>query len=152
MPRETIAERFWDKVDKGNPGECWEWRGYRNAKGYGGIRIRGKGVYAHRLSYELNNGPIPDGMLVCHTCDNPPCVNPGHLWTGSHKDNAADKMRKGRYRHVPRARELNGNAKLTAQIAAAIRAEPAGNTVRGLAAKYGVSKSTISAVRRGAAW
>lgn len=96
----TITERFWIKVDK--TGDCWEWRASRNYRGYGTFSIGyGKSpVLAHRRSYEMTYGAIPDGLFVLHHCDNPPCVRPEHLFLGTNADNMADMMKKGRY--VPR--------------------------------------------------
>lgn len=100
--RRPLAERFWEKVDRRGPDECWEWTASINRKGYGGIStgsIR-RGDYkrhiASRVSWELHYGPIPDGMFVCHNCDNPPCVNPAHLWLGTHTENLQDMSAKGR--------------------------------------------------------
>jgi hypothetical protein len=78
-----------------------EWQGGRDLQGYGQIFVRGQAkptrLKAHRVSYELHVGPIPDGMCVCHTCDNPPCLNPEHLWLGTNADNTRDKTEKGRH-------------------------------------------------------
>lgn len=77
---------------------CWIWRGNVNtATGYGRLFFRGRNLFAHRVSFGLHHGPIPDGMNVCHHCDNPPCVNPEHLFLGTDRDNVDDKMRKGRW-------------------------------------------------------
>jgi len=86
-----VIERFWDKVGGEGPNNCWEWNGARSKNGYGRFWINGAGVhYAHRISYIMCSGPIPDGGLVLHRCDNPPCVNPEHLYLGNHSENALD--------------------------------------------------------------
>lgn len=97
----TELERFWAKVDQSpGPEGCWTWTSTRNHRGYGLFRVAtDKQVSAHRYSYQLVNGPIVDGSFVCHTCDNPPCVNPAHLWSGSQSDNMQDRNRKGRTRN-----------------------------------------------------
>jgi hypothetical protein len=74
--KKTIEERFWSKVDKKGPEECWEWKAGRFDTGYGAFSINGKTIHSHRLSYELSKEEIPKGLCVCHTCDNPSCVNP----------------------------------------------------------------------------
>lgn len=91
----TLAERLWARVERRGPGECWEWTAHRLPKGYG---VFGPGVVAHRVAWEVAHGPIPDGLHVLHTCDNPPCCNPGHLRLGTPQDNVDDMMRKGRSR------------------------------------------------------
>lgn len=87
---------FWARVARRGPDECWEWRGSRNAKGYGQVTNQGADRIAHRVAYEIAKGAIPSGMMVCHTCDNPPCCNPAHLFVGSNADNIRDKVAKGR--------------------------------------------------------
>ena len=89
------AERFWSKVLKVEGG-CWEWQAGKFTTGYGQFGLDKKQRTAHRVSYELANGPIPDGLLVRHACDNPGCVNPAHLLLGTHKDNTWDMILRGR--------------------------------------------------------
>lgn len=93
-----IAERFWPRVEKRDADECWEWKGSRLQKGYGTMPCWPfkRPALAHRVSWEIHNGNIPDGLIVCHRCDNPPCVNPAHLFLGSHQDNLRDMVKKGR--------------------------------------------------------
>src|SRR5690348_7112088 len=97
------VKRFWSKVEKTDG--CWIWRGTMNGVGYGVFwlpmgkpRNANSRVYAHRLSYEMHEGKIPDGMFICHRCDNPACVNPDHLFLGTQSDNMTDCSRKGRLR------------------------------------------------------
>lgn len=88
--------RFWTRVEKQKTGKrCWIWQGRKSGE-YGHFEINGKAMYVHRFSYELHNGPIPKGLFVCHACDNPPCVNPKHLWLGTHRENIQDWVKKGR--------------------------------------------------------
>lgn len=96
MDTYNLPDRFWSKVSVNAPDECWEWSHSKNNWGYGQHSVGGKIRYAHRLVYAAAFGPIPQGMCVCHTCDNPACVNPAHLWLGTHKDNAEDRVAKGR--------------------------------------------------------
>lgn len=92
----TLRDWFWTNLDTtGGAVSCWPWRGAE--RGYHNVQWEGRTVPAHRLSYELAKGPIPDGMFICHVCDNPLCCNPDHLWAGTHKDNMDDMMQKGRW-------------------------------------------------------
>lgn len=89
-------KRFWSKVDKRGDNECWEWKAGRDKDGYGQFSVGYVGTRAHRFSFLLHHGDIPRGMKVCHTCDNPPCANPKHLWLGTADDNNKDMKNKGR--------------------------------------------------------
>lgn len=93
-----FRERFWSRVDRSDAEGCWLWRGYTLPNGYGRVRFAGRLNYAHRVSYELSNGTIPDGALVLHSCDRPGCVNPAHIRAGSPKENMADMDARGRRR------------------------------------------------------
>jgi hypothetical protein len=102
LPR-PLTERFWEKVDIGSIDDCWEWKACTYHNGYGKFALtRSKPVYAHRLAFEITNGSIPTGLYICHTCDNPRCCNPHHLFAGTQTDNMQDCKRKGRNSPHPR--------------------------------------------------
>lgn len=147
----TLAKRFEQKyIGEPNSG-CWIWIGAVGSNGYGHIWI-GKGVApswcyapAHRVSWELHRGPIPEGMCVLHRCDNPYCVNPDHLFVGTHRDNKADCVRKKRHAH-----SAGGNhpgIKLSLDDVIAIRASKDSHTH--LARQFGVTASHICSIRKG---
>ena len=89
------SSSFWDRVEK-SPSGCWIWKGNVNEQGYGRVRFNGRSMLAHRVAWMLTHGDVPDGHFVCHQCDNPPCVNPEHLFTGTASDNNKDMHAKGR--------------------------------------------------------
>ena len=96
--KRPLYERFWEKVSKGDSGECWPWMACRQHTGYGWFTIRrGKQMRANRLAWILTNGDIPEGRKVCHRCDNPSCCNPQHLFIGTQRDNMVDMTNKGRH-------------------------------------------------------
>lgn len=160
-------ERFWEKVEKHDPDclccdGCWWWTGYKSARGYGSFgvgprRRDGRGspsmVRAHRWAYEYFVGPISEGLHVCHRCDNPPCVNPAHLFVGTRSDNMRDAVAKGRQPGPPKG-ELHHSAKLTAATVREIRADYTGTRgeVKALAEKYGVRRTTISSILARRTW
>lgn len=141
------ADRFWSKVSKKVEPPCWTWTGALFTTGYGQFRFPHKNARAHRVAWELINGKIPKGMHVLHTCDNPRCVRPSHLYVGSNQDNVDDKLRKGRQPFG----EWHGVSKLSVEKVEAIRARATEN-LRVLAAVFKVSKATVWRVVRGINW
>lgn len=144
-----LIQRFWRLVDKGKDDECWEWLGTTSRR-YGKIRVEGKTLWAHRLSYELNVGPIPEGFWLLHRCDNPPCVNPHHLRIGDRSDNVADAISKGRARITHHSGEHSYQAKLTWEDVQYIRAST--ESLREIALKYNISRSSAHSVRTYKTW
>lgn len=133
VTRPTLAERFWSRVDRRGPDDCWDWTGRRHRQGYGIIWLGMKPLLAHRVAYELAVGPVPDDLCVCHRCDRPPCVNPAHLFPGTQQENMADMRRKRRSRRLT-----------AAQVEELRRLREAGMTVGDAAARFGVCRGTIS--------
>lgn len=129
------ARPFWDRVDKAGPDDCWLWTAATSG-GYGRLWSKGRMVYAHRLAYEMSVGEIPDGLEVCHTCDTPLCVNPAHLWLGTHQQNMIDMARKGRTHG-------KGRILTDADVRSIRSRRTAGEPVRDLAAEYGVHTVTV---------
>jgi hypothetical protein len=152
---DTIA-RFWSKVSKRGSDDCWEWSAGCDEHGYGRFRLnRPRRVRrAHIVSYELSTGPAK-GLFICHSCDNPPCCNPRHLWRGSHDDNMADMVVKCRSKAPPSSRPGvdNANARLTDDDVMQIKrmiARGEQNIV--IAPLFGVTHSMVSRIKLGKAW
>jgi hypothetical protein len=152
--RGTLEERFRRKFAVGSVDECWEWTGAQTSKGYGVIQEAGKGsrnLLAHRVSYEVHIGQLAAGALVLHSCDNPSCVNPGHLRAGTQSENILEAIEKKR-KFVPRAAgDDNPKSKLTSEQAAFIKAHPELKHTE-LAKLFGVSPNCIRGVRTGRTW
>lgn len=153
--------RFWAKVNKAGAmpdhapdlGRCWEWTGARDALGYGRLTVGGQWRTAHRWSFELANGPIPDGMFVLHRCDRPACIRPEHLRLGTPRENTQDMHAKGRAALVGPAGERNSHSKLSAQQVIHIRERfHLGELIVHLAAEHGLSVSSVSAIVNGRSW
>lgn len=131
---------------------CWLWAGPWTVSGYGVARSAGKNVRAHRLSWEMNRGDIPSGMVVCHRCDTPACVNPDHLFLGTQVENVKDRTAKGRASSGSKhSQSLQGRvAKLTAEQVLAIRSDSRSNA--DIALDYGVTKENVGAIKRNQTW
>jgi hypothetical protein len=152
-----LAERFWEKVNKDGPvirpelGPCWLWTGAVNDKGYGEFWLDGGSESAHRVSYELANGPLREGGQSLHRCDNPPCVRPDHLFEGTNLDNVHDRQAKGRPCGV--RGEHHHQAKLTEDNVREIRRRLAqGHYQTDIASDYGVGQYAIWAISCGKTW
>ncbi len=158
MERENINwnDRFWSKVDQRGPDDCWLWMAGRNKEGYGNFSIDYRTKKAHRIAYELCKGSIPhDKPLVCHICNNPPCVNPLHLYAGTKVDNAQQMIREGRqwFQKNPEKISRGDRHYLTkisdAQISKIFKMRAEGLKLDDIAAKYNVSFQHISAILLG---
>lgn len=136
-------KRFWNKVNVGDPGECWLWTGAVLKNGYGAVWGGDKTVTAHRLAFKLAKGEIPNNLSVCHTCDNRLCVNPSHLILGTATDNMRDAARKQRMARALR----NGNGRLTDEQIIAIRADP--RRRHEIASEYGIAPHYVNQIKRG---
>lgn len=145
------AVRFWSKVDRRAPDECWPWRGTRNGNGYGQFVLAGRRRPAHQVAWELAHGrPFP-GQHTLHSCDVPLCVNPAHLSPGTAADNSADKVSKGRqYRPVG---SLHPQARIDEDSARRIRGLcDAGVPQRVIAARFGLHQSAVSRIASRSTW
>ncbi len=140
-----FIDRFWNKVDTRDKEECWNWQGAIQAiqsKGYGSVGIsKGKTALTHRVAYEISTGEIPKGKMVLHKCDNRGCVNPNHLYLGTHQDNMKDMVERDRQARG----ERNGRSRLTNEDVKNIRRNygTGNHTQKQVADQFGVSISSI---------
>lgn len=147
LTEEQLAN-FLAKVDERGPNECWHWKASRDNGGRGQFAIRGQSPHrAHRIAWIIANGPIPDGLCVCHKCDNPPCCNPAHLFLGTQIENIADMHMKGRNSvvgHFP--------PKLTQEQVKQIRGLYPSISMRQIGRKYGVCAAAVCRIVHGTRW
>lgn len=151
--------RFWMAVKSSRHG-CWEWTNFNNTRGYGMLFYQGSSQLAHRVSWQIHNGPIPAGLFVCHQCDNPKCVRPSHLFLGTALDNARDRDRKGRAGKLPSRKGCKGLAGESHPMAVLSESDvllirrrlEEGESSVAIGKEYGVDTSTISAIRRRRIW
>jgi hypothetical protein len=152
----SVAERFSTKFYRGEDGDCWEWRGSRNADGYGILHAGqgpGKFLRAHRVSWEVHCGHIPGGLSVLHRCDNPPCVNPAHLYVGTQQQNVIDRANRKRGKENRQDGSANDNAKLTEADVIAIRELVAfGFSQAAVARSFGIRQAQVSRIHLRQSW
>lgn len=149
-PRPTVDQRFDAMVQSGAPDDCWEWMGGKTRSGYGRFRAHDVRMITSRFALQRAVGePESPDLIACHTCDNPPCCNPAHLFWGTQTENCQDSMIKGRKAKG----EGTWTSKLTEELVLQIRAEVLmGKATADMAIEYGVSRVTISSVARGHTW
>ena len=153
-----IHLRFWEKVERKSDGECWEWAGSKDGKGYGTISLHRDQApqKAHRISWEIHFGKIPEGGVICHLCDNPGCVNPSHLLAADQKENMLQASERGRLNPIS-LKNLNHEKKLSPSQIREIKqlkfvaqnGRGDGVMVKDVASKYGVSRDLITAIKQG---
>jgi hypothetical protein len=147
--KEITKERIESKVERIPEAGCWIWMGTTTVRGYGQIESHSRKHYAHRASYQAFIGEIPEGMYVCHACDNVYCVNPAHLFLGTQKQNLQDMAKKGR----STIGERNPMAKLTEADVKDIKyLLGTGVSVKSLSLEYGVTTSSINQIKTGIRW
>jgi hypothetical protein len=143
------ADRFWSKVKKTSRTACWLWQSYRDGYGYGRYHVAKRSISVHRIAYFLKHGKLDPTLFVCHTCDNPACCNPDHLWLGTNADNCRDMVSKSRSLYG----ERNPKAKLTpSQVRRVVQLHDHGYTHAVVAKQVGCSIETVSAIITGKQW
>lgn len=148
MNKKSLKERLMGKIIIDEASQCWNWTGSKSKGGYGRISINSKPQLAHRISYGIFISELSPELEVCHKCDNPSCINPCHLFAGTHRENMADCKKKGRARSLEG--EENKRAKLTRDDVIFIRRSSMTNTALGK--MFGVSNVAVSYARSGKSW
>ena len=150
---QTTLDRFMSKVTVDDSTGCWEWQNYKDATGYGQLKHKGKTSFAHRVSYELKNGTIPNGIFIMHTCDNRGCVNPDHLTTGTHTENMRDMTAKGRQgNQILRLSDVVAIKKFLERRTLGKNGRMEHRACQFLADWFGVKRSAISGIVSGRSW
>jgi hypothetical protein len=148
---ENLIERFKSNILEPIFTSCMLWLGPKDVKGYGAVFFRRNGkfikYFAHRISYHLSNGPVPTDKCVCHSCDNPLCVNPNHLWLGTLSENSMDRVRKGR---SFKATSAMPHAILNEAMAIAILKDP--RPQKSIAKEYSISRENVGSIKLGKTW
>lgn len=143
----SVKEAFWARVNQLSPGECWPWLGSCCNRGYGRFNFNSQRYFAHVLSFQLHHGGVPTGHVIRHRCDNPPCVNPNHLESGTQADNVRDTVMRGR---TVRG-EAHWHASLTDSDVQAIRSAT-GLLQTDLGMLYGIGQAAVSKIQLGKTW
>ncbi len=154
MIKRLVSERFWEKVERRAPDDCWPWRSAVLANGYGEFGMNKTMRSAHRVAWELTNGPIPHGMSICHRCDYKQCVNPAHLFAATPRENTQDMIAKGRRAYTGCRGSTNGRAKLTPHHVQTIRLLTSSSVLgtTAIARLFGVNRSTILLISKRVRW
>lgn len=157
--RKSLSDRFWAKVDRKTDSECWPWTATKTSFGYGSFRVGSmtdgsrRKEMAHRVAYMLATGKtIPQGKVIMHACDNPPCCNPAHLSVGTYAENGKAAYDRKRRVSIVQPGENSPRAKLTAENVAYVRSVGYAKSARELAQELGVGTSTITAIRTRQNW
>ena len=150
----TLADRFWEKVAVSTEDKCWEWTSAFTTRNYGFFWVGGKkrSEYAHRMSYMLAKGEIPDGMVVMHACDNTRCVNPNHLSIGTFKDNSQDSVKKKRAACTKQDGNRNPSAKFRETTVQRLRIVGGCVPQKTLAAATGMTRENVGQILRSDTW
>lgn len=151
---QKVIDRFFSRFEQGEKEKCWEWQGGQGNNGYGRLKINKKNFKAHRISFALFNGYLDSSKVCCHSCDNPVCVNPHHLWLGTHLENMKDRDKKGRCKSDHLFTQTLKTRKLTQEDVIWMRANYSPNTwsVNKLAKKFQVCRNTIQQALKGKTW